>query len=342
MRCGAAGLLFLAAVAVLWATMDRGHAVQAPFEEGFEAWAVGAYPNGDGWIALSLGKSGLVSSARAHSGSKSFLLDSWPWSARTDYVRLDQIPDALSYEAAVYVDPTYGKAACVGFVKGPGTLSNYFRVDGSKRLVSFFGAGQVDLAPYTPGSWCVVRADLDFTQLKGNISVNGVAIAEQVDITANISGTTVINRWGLHVPSPSFSGSFWGNVVYFDDIRIQEWVRTIQVRVDIKPGVYPNVINLGSRGVVPVAIFSDENFDAAQADVSTVTVGGAPIAQRGKQKKWMAHLEDVDGDGLADLLIQVETRNLSAPDDGCLQVTGQLSGDGPEFEGEDEVVIMPR
>jgi hypothetical protein len=46
---------------------------------------------------------------------------------------------------------------------------------------------------------------------------------------------------------------------YFDNFKIETW---LDVTIDIKPGSYPNSINLGSAGVVPVAIFSNESFDA--------------------------------------------------------------------------------
>jgi hypothetical protein len=41
---------------------------------------------------------------------------------------------------------------------------------------------------------------------------------------------------------------------------------TIPVLIDIKPGSDPNSINLGSRGTVPVAILSTQDFDATTVD----------------------------------------------------------------------------
>jgi len=341
MRWWKAGLLCLAAVAALTATVSDAHAVALPFSEGFEPFAPAAYPKADGWITMSWGKSGMVSSARVHTGAKSFLLDSWPWSARMDYVRLDQVPETLSYEAAVYVDPTYGKSALVGFVKSYGTLANYFVIDGKGRTLSFVGAAPIALGSYTPGTWVMVHADLDFKLLKGSLSVDGVEVAQEVAISPNVSGASVLNCFAVSSPAGAISGSFLGNVVYFDDITIEEWVKTIPITVDIKPGVYPNVVNLKSKGVLPVALLSDESFDATLIDLGTVTVGGAPIAQRGRQEKWMAHLEDVNGDGLMDLLVQVETQELTVPEDGYIVVTGKLLDSGAEFAGGDDVVVVP-
>ena len=54
------------------------------------------------------------------------------------------------------------------------------------------------------------------------------------------------------------------------DMRVSEpgdWIRVItlaptEVEIDIKPGSWPNAINPGSNGVIPVAILSSPEFDA--------------------------------------------------------------------------------
>ena len=114
------------------------------------------------------------------------------------------------------------------------------------------------------------------------------------------------------------------------------------VDIDIKPGSYPNSINLGSHGVVPVAILSSETFDATNVDPDTVALEGAGVAVRGKGNKFLAHEEDVDGDGRLDLVCQVETENFD-PDafqDGYGWLTG-TTYDGEDIEGFDEITIVP-
>jgi hypothetical protein len=113
------------------------------------------------------------------------------------------------------------------------------------------------------------------------------------------------------------------------------------VDIDIKPGSDPNPINPGSKGLVPVAILSGPEFDATTVDPSTVELAGAPVAVRGKGKL-MAHEEDVNGDSLADLVVQVETQELDLPDGGTaeLTLTGTTFG-GEDILGYDEVVIVP-
>lgn len=120
----------------------------------------------------------------------------------------------------------------------------------------------------------------------------------------------------------------------------------IQVAIDIKPGSYPNAINLGSYGLVPVAILSSDEFDATTVDPESVELAGAGVSVRGKSNKYMAHQEDINEDGLLDLMVQVATENLE-PDsfqDGSAILTGNLLEEfgGTLIEGTDEITIVPK
>ncbi|MFH1884703.1 MAG: leucine-rich repeat domain-containing protein [Planctomycetota bacterium] len=120
------------------------------------------------------------------------------------------------------------------------------------------------------------------------------------------------------------------------------YVCSISVEIDIKPGSYPNTINLGSFGLVPVAILSSDGFDATTVDPDTVELAGSGVAVRGKGSKLMAHEEDINGDNLVDLLVQVSTENLD-PDsfqDGYAILTGSTY-DGQAIKGQDEITIVP-
>lgn len=113
------------------------------------------------------------------------------------------------------------------------------------------------------------------------------------------------------------------------------------VDIDIKPGSYPNPINPGSQGVIPIAILTTDDFDAATVDPASISIAGRGVAVRGKAEKLMARLEDVDGDGDKDLLVQVETQS-----DGAVWVSGTvvLTGntyDGLPIVGQDDIIIVP-
>ena len=116
----------------------------------------------------------------------------------------------------------------------------------------------------------------------------------------------------------------------------------ISVLIDIKPGSYPNSVNLGSQGVIPVAILTTEDFDATTVDPASVALAGAGVAVRGKGNKLLSNQEDVDGDGDIDLLVQVETENLDvgAFQDGYAMLTG-TTFNGMAIEGSDEIRIVP-
>ena len=56
----------------------------------------------------------------------------------------------------------------------------------------------------------------------------------------------------------------------------------------------------------------------------------------------MAHEEDVNGDELVDLVLQVQTENLDTGSfqDGYAVLTG-TTYDGQDIEGQDEITIVP-
>ena len=83
----------------------------------------------------------------------------------------------------------------------------------------------------------------------------------------------------------------------------------LTVPIDIKPGSDVNSINLGSNGVVPVAILSTATFDARQVDPGSVTLAGAHVNVKGKGS-YQASFQDVNGDGRQDLVVQVTTQAL--------------------------------
>ena len=100
------------------------------------------------------------------------------------------------------------------------------------------------------------------------------------------------------------------------------------VTIDIKPGSATNPINIGSGGVIPVAILTTPTFDATTVDVSSVRFGpGNAVEAHGT-----GHIEDVDGDGDLDLLLHFRTADAAIP---CGATSATLTGTG--FTGTDVV-----
>jgi hypothetical protein len=124
----------------------------------------------------------------------------------------------------------------------------------------------------------------------------------------------------------------WNDVPDGTLVFVCEWdVRTVEI--DIKPGSYPNSINLGSRGVVPVAILTSDVFDALTVDPASVLFAeAAPL-------RWAA--EDVDFDGDADLLFHFKTQELQLDETSNEAALTGSTFDGQDIEGIDTVEIVP-
>lgn len=107
----------------------------------------------------------------------------------------------------------------------------------------------------------------------------------------------------------------------------------IEVQIDIKPGSEQNSINLKSKGVVPVAVLTTDEFDAATLDPATVEFAGAsPV-------KWK--LQDVDDDGDDDMMFHFRTQELDLDQDSTeATLTAQINN-GTMVSGTDEVRIVP-
>lgn len=107
----------------------------------------------------------------------------------------------------------------------------------------------------------------------------------------------------------------------------------LTVDIDIKPGSFPNSINLKSK-IISVAILSSQIFDATTVDRSTVVFAGASPLSIGQT------LEDVNGDGLLEMVLHFKTQdiNLQLGDtEACLN--GKTLG-GQTFEGCDSIRIV--
>lgn len=140
-------------------------------------------------------------------------------------------------------------------------------------------------------------------------------------------------------------GNYTITVTVFDDdggVGSDSLVKTVAplpVQIDIKPGSFPNSINLGNKGNVPVGVFTGTyqaiSFDATTIDSSSLVFAGAPDLGIGKSP------QDLDGDGDLDMVFHFATQklNLTATSTQAT-LTGKTTA-GIYFEGSDSVRIVP-
>ncbi|MBU2443933.1 MAG: right-handed parallel beta-helix repeat-containing protein, partial [Nanoarchaeota archaeon] len=206
-----------------------------------------------------------------------------------------------------------------------------------------------------------VRGDCtDATVTYNNISGCGTG----VDVVGSITGTVInfnaihgngmgvsnyystdiinaeFNWWGDDSgPTHSTNPSGIGDAVS-DNVDFTPWWNVSNeevVKIDIKPGSDTNSINLGSKGVVSVAVLTTNYFDVSTINEATVTFAGAPQVK--------VILEDRDGDGDLDMVFHFRTQDLGL-DENSTEAT--LCGDysyneilTQSFRGTDTVNIVP-
>ena len=116
---------------------------------------------------------------------------------------------------------------------------------------------------------------------------------------------------------------------------------TVNIDIDIKPGSEPNSINNNGKGVIPVAILGSVDFNVSQINASTVALEGCGIKEVGKKGKLLVHYEDVNGDLIEDLVVQIVDVEDAFYGLTSATLTGELI-DGTPITGTDSIRIVPQ
>ena len=184
---------------------------------------------------------------------------------------------------------------------------------------------------------CGILADSGYTGVSTTINFNNIYGNTNYGVR-NTGYQTVdaTNNWWGATDGPSTVGPGSGDKVSvyvdYDPWLTSPYSLVMKVEIDIKPDSDPNSINLNSKGVVPVAVISTDDFDANDVDPDTVSFAGAsPV-------RWT--MEDVDDDGDMDLLFHFKTQELEIDEDSTeATLTGETHGGNP-VQGTDTVNIV--
>ncbi len=116
----------------------------------------------------------------------------------------------------------------------------------------------------------------------------------------------------------------------------------VQVEVDVRPGVTPNVINLNSSGIVPAAILGSAAFDVTTVDPATVQLAGSRITIHKGSGRLPCSIEDVNDDGFSDLLCRFEAEEFSllGPGSASAALDGETADRTAVVHGQDSVHIV--
>jgi len=138
---------------------------------------------------------------------------------------------------------------------------------------------------------------------------------------------------------------FYSNI----PITLEEPSTSIEVQIDIKPGSYPNSVNINGNGVIPVAVLGSADFDVTQIELYDetlpLTFNGLAVRVKGNGQP-QCSIDDVSGpegvpDGFDDLVCQfVDDTEQWLEGDDIAEITGFLV-DGTPFAGSDEITVVP-
>jgi len=158
-------------------------------------------------------------------------------------------------------------------------------------------------------------------------------------------GASMAGEW---ITSNRHETAYIDNIIFALDV--------MEAIVDIKPGSCPNPLNVGKKGVIPLAILGTEDFDVFDIDPTTVLLQGVPPIPRFHMPEDVAapvpdtqdecDCDTLGPDGFADRVFHFDAQQIvealgeiNDGDEISLTLTGQLM-DGTEFTGSDCIIVL--
>ena len=295
-------------------------------------------------FGVSADGSAIVGSSSSESGVQAFR-----WTVEQGMVGLGSLPTkrgskarAVSADSGTVVGDAGGYwsreafrwtaeegIVALGYLPGAAFLSTSIAQDVAADGSVIVGAASVDFAPHA-FIWDAENGMRDLQEVligEFGLDLTGWQLSEARGVSDD--GKTIVG-WGI---DPDGKMRAWR-------VRLGGDSAVTEVEIDIKPGSDDNPINLGSRGTVPVAILSTPEFDATNVDAITISLAGAGVKIK-KKGTAQAASEDVNDDGLLDLVVHVVTGDLElSPEDTEAVLTAQ-DFDGNALRGADAVRLVP-
>ena len=228
------------------------------------------------------------------------------------------------------LDPTFGVGgtAITDLGGAPDAVVDAVAVDGSGRILV---AGNRQIGPAPDDRDFVLARLAPGGTLDTSFGAGGL-------VTTDLGGfdqleDLVVQPDGKVVGAGFASGDV-GLVRYLGDPT------TLPASIDVRPGSETNPISPDGRGLVPVAILTTDVLGATDVDSSAVCFGDAeaPEQRDCSEAHGAGHVEDVNGDGRADLVLHFEVAETGIdPGDSRACLTGKTR-EGLEIEGCDSIV----
>ena len=121
------------------------------------------------------------------------------------------------------------------------------------------------------------------------------AVAHEVTWNiGSLDGDAISNCVHLAVEATAPPGTILANTVTIDSseqnptvVEENTEICPVSVYVDIKPGGCPTPVNVGSKGVLPVAVLGTGDFDVSTIDPQSITLAG--LRRFVGQRKMLQH-----------------------------------------------------
>jgi probable HAF family extracellular repeat protein len=237
--------------------------------------------------------------------------------------------------------PGARETAAVGINNGGQIVGQYLDASGSQYHGFLWDAGSVTTIDVPGAKNTYPRGINDLGQIVGayqdaSFRLHGFRWDAGVVTTIDVPGAQSDVVWGINNRSQIVGAYADAEQMVHGFIATPIPKSPLTVTIDIKPGSDPAPINPKSQGKIPVAILTTDTFDATTVNAASVRFGATGIEAAPVQ----VAVEDVNGDGRPDLLLDFNTQDTGIQ---CGETSAFLTGktfSGQAIQGSDSIVTV--